>query len=234
MKKVILNQKSYLFYDDMVKFKTSFDKMKASNCEFVIFPPLIYLSMFRDSKYKVGTQNFYSYKMGSFTGELNLESLKDIKINYTLVGHYERRKIMYEEYEMAKEKLFKSLSSKCNTILCVGEEKRMRKPFNYIKKELNYYLKSIESSSIKYLSIAYEPNWAIGTGDVQDISKIEQTVGLIKDYIYKKYKFNVEVYYGGSINENNIKAIFDICDGVVLGKVSTDYKELNNLLNNIK
>ena len=172
--------------------------------------------------------------MGSFTGELNLESLKDIKINYTLVGHYERRKIMYEEYEMAKEKLFKSLSSKCNTILCVGEEKRMRRPFNYIKKELNYYLKSIESSSIKYLSIAYEPNWAIGTGDVQDISKIEQTVGLIKDYIYKKYKFNVEVYYGGSINENNIKAIFDICDGVVLGKVSTDYKELNNLLNNIK
>ena len=234
MKKVILNQKSYFFYDDMVKFKTSFDKMKAANYEFVIFPPLLYLSMFRDSKYKVGTQNFYSYKMGSFTGELNLESLKDIKINYTLVGHYERRKIMYEEYEMAKEKLFKSLSSKCNTILCVGEEKRMRKPFNYIKKELNYYLKSIESSSIKYLSIAYEPNWAIGTGDVQDISKIEQTVGLIKDYIYKKYKFNVEVYYGGSINENNIKAIFDICDGVVLGKVSTDYKELNNLLNNIK
>lgn len=234
MKKVILNQKSYLLYDDMVKFKTSFDKMKASNYEFVIFPPLLYLSMFRDSKYKVGTQNFYSYKMGSFTGELNLESLKDIKINYTLVGHYERRKIMYEMYEMAKEKLFKSLSSKCNTILCVGEEKRMRKPFNYVKKELNYYLKSIESSSIKYLSIAYEPNWAIGTGDVQDISKIEQTVGLIKDYIYKKYKFNVEVYYGGSINENNIKAIFDICDGVVLGKVSTDYKELNNLLNNIK
>lgn len=234
MKKVILNQKSYLLYDEMVKFKSSFDKMKASKYEFIIFPPLLYLSMFKDSNYKVGAQNFYSYKMGSFTGELNLESLKDIKINYTLVGHYERRKIIYEEYEMAKEKLFKSLSSKCNTILCVGEEKRMRKPFNYVKKELNYYLRSIESSSIKYLSIAYEPNWAIGTGDVQDISKIEQTVKFIKDFVYKKYKFDVEVYYGGSINEENIKPIFDICDGVVLGKVSTDYKEMNNLLNNLK
>ena len=234
MKKVILNQKSYLLYDEMVKFKAYFDKMKVSKFEFIIFPPLLYLSMFKDSNYKVGTQNFYSYKIGSFTGELNLESLKDIKINYTLIGHYERRKIMYEEYDMAKEKLFKSLSSKCNTILCVGEEKRMRKPFNYVKKELNYYLRSIESSSIKYLSIAYEPNWAIGTGDVQDISKIEQTVKLIKDFVYKKYKYDVEVYYGGSINEENIKSIYDICDGVVLGKVSTDYKELNNLLNNIK
>ncbi len=234
MKKVILNQKSYLLYDDMVKFKTSFDKLKPSKYEFIIYPPLLYLSMFKDSKYKVGVQNFYSYKMGSFTGELNLESLKNININYTLVGHYERRKIMYEEYAMAKEKLFKSLSSKCNTILCVGEEKHLRKPFSYVKKELNYYLKSIDSSSIKYLSIAYEPNWAIGTGDVQDISKIEQTVTLIKDYIYKKYNYNIEVYYGGSINENNIKSIFDICDGVVLGKISTDYKELINLINNIK
>lgn len=138
MKKIILNQKSYMLYDDMVKFKTSFDKINSKDYEFVLFPPILYLSMFKDSKYKVGAQNFYSYKMGSFTGELNLESLKNIGINYTLVGHYERRKIMYEEYEMAKEKLFKSLSSKCQTILCVGEEKRMRKPFSYVKKELNF------------------------------------------------------------------------------------------------
>ena len=110
----------------------------------------------------------------------------------------------------------------------------MRKPFSYVKKELNFYLRSIESSSIKYLSIAYEPNWAIGTGDVQDISKIEQTVNLIKDYVHKKYNFEVEVYYGGSINGENIKAIYDVCDGVVLGKISTDYKSLNNLLSNIK
>ena len=78
MKKVILNQKSYMFYDDMVKFKNSFDKLKTNNYEFIIFPPILYLSMFKDSKYKVGTQNFFSYKMGSFTGELNLESLKKI------------------------------------------------------------------------------------------------------------------------------------------------------------
>lgn len=234
MKKVILNQKSYLLYEDMVKFKTSFDKLKPTNFEYILFPPIQYLSMFKDSKYKVGTQNFYSYKMGSFTGEVNLEALKNMNINYTLVGHYERRKIMYEEYEMAKEKLYKSLSSKCNTILCVGEEKKTRKPFSYIKKELHYYLSSVESSSIKYLSIAYEPNWAIGTGDVQDINKIEDTVNRIKEFVNKRYKFNIEVYYGGSIDNENIKSIFDICDGVVLGKVSTDYKDFKELIENIK
>ena len=57
MKKVILNQKSYFFYDDMVKFKNSFDKLKTNDYEFIIFPPILYLSMFKDSKYKVGTQN---------------------------------------------------------------------------------------------------------------------------------------------------------------------------------
>ena len=147
MKKVILNQKSYLFYDEMVKFKSEFDKLKPNNYEFIIFPPILYLSLFKDSKYSVGTQNFFSYKTGSFTGEINLESLKKMNINYTFVGHYERRKIIGETYMTFKEKLFKSLNSKCNTILFVGEQKKTRRPFNYIKKELNYYLRNNDSQN---------------------------------------------------------------------------------------
>lgn len=234
MKKVILNQKSYMFYDDMVKFKNSFDKLKTNNYEFIIFPPILYLSMFKDSKYKVGTQNFFSYKMGSFTGELNLETLKKIGIDYTLIGHFERRKIVFESYEMAKEKLFKSLSSKCYTILCVGEIKKTRRPFNYIKKELNYYLRSIDSSTLKYLSIAYEPSWAIGSGEIQCIDKIQNVIDNIKLYIYKKYNLNIEVYYGGSVDENNINDIFKVSDGVVLGKTSINIDELNKILKGLK
>ena len=234
MKKVILNQKSYMFYDDMVKFKNSFDKLKTNNYEFIIFPPILYLSMFKDSKYKVGTQNFFSYKMGSFTGELNLETLKKIGIDYTLIGHFERRKIVFESYEMAKEKLFKSLSSKCYTILCVGEIKKTRSPFNYIKKELNYYLRSIDSSTLKYLSIAYDPSWAIGSGEIQCIDKIQNVIDNIKLYIYKKYNLNIEVYYGGSVDENNINDIFKVSDGVVLGKASINIDELNKILKGLK
>ncbi|NLC48653.1 MAG: triosephosphate isomerase [Tenericutes bacterium] len=230
MKKVILNQKSYLLYEEMLKFKDSFDKLKSKKYEFIIFPPVLYLSLFKNSKYKVGSQNFYSYKTGSFTGELNLESLKDINIEYIMVSHFERRKLIEETYSMSKEKLFKSLNSKCQTILFVGEQKKTRNPFSYIKKELMYFLKEVEESNLSYLSIAYEPNWAIGSGDVQCIDKIKLTINKIKKYINDKYNKNIEVYYGGSIDKDNINEIFENTDGVIIGKPSTNIEELKELL----
>ena len=229
MKKIILNQKSYLLYDEMIEFKNNFDKLKSKDYEFILFPPVHYLSMFNNSKYPVGTQNFYTYKTGSFTGEINLEALKFMGINYTLIGHYERRKFIFEPYEIAKEKLFKSLSSKCNTILCVGEQRKTLKPFNYIKKEINFYLKSIESNALKYLSIAYIPNWSVGTGD-KTTEKIIKIIESIKKYMKSKYKIDVEVYYGGNIENGNAKEIMDICDGLVLDKYSIDIKLLKELL----
>lgn len=232
MKKVILNQKSYLLYKEMVDFKKEFDKLKSDNYEFIIFPPILYLTLFKNVDYKVGTQNFYSYKTGSFSGELNLESLKDIGINYTMVGHYERRKLMYEPYEESKEKLFKSLSSKCDTILCLGASSKKRKPFSYIKNEINFYLKSIESNNLKYLSIAYIPNFAVGTYEYK-VDKISKTIELIKKYVKNKYDINVEVYYGGYIDKENIKEIFDVSDGIIIDADSTNINDLKELLKEI-
>ena len=232
MKKIIINQKSYLLYDEIVEFKKELEKIKLKDYEIIMFPSIQYLSMFKDSKYSVGTQNFYSYKTGSFTGEVNLESLKDMGINYTLVGHYERRKIMFEDYDMAKEKLFKSLSSKFNTILCVGEESKTRRPFSYIKKEINFYLKSIESNTLKYLSLAYCPSWSIVPADkkVEDIAKV---VDKIKKYMLSKYKLNIEVYYSGNIENSNIKDIMSVCDGVIVDNEATNIKLLKELLKEI-
>lgn len=229
MKKIILNQKSYLLYDEIVAFKKEFDKLKPKNYEFILFPPVHYLSIFKDSKYLVGTQNFYSYNNGSFTGEINIEALKSMGINYTLVGHYERKKILNETYEFAKEKLFKSLSTKSNTILCVGELNKTRKPFNYVKKEISYYLKSIESSTLKYLSIAYIPSFSIGLADkkTEDVIKI---IEKIKLFVKQKYSIDLEIYYGGYIDNSNIKEIYEVCDGLVLDKDATDIRLLKELL----
>ena len=232
MKKIILNQKSYLLYNEMVEFKNEFEKIKPKDYEFILFPPIHYLSMFKDSKYLVGTQNFYSYKTGSFTGEVNLESLKDMGINYTMVGHYERYKFIFEDYDIAKEKLFKSLNSKCNTILCLGEMNKTRNPFGYIKKEINFYLKSIESGTLKYLSIAYIPNWSIGPADKM-IDKVGKTIRSIKKLFKSKYDLDIEVYYGGNIESSNIKEIFDVSDGIILDKDGTDIKLLKELLKEI-
>ena len=232
MKKVILNQKSYLMYDEMVKFKHDFEKLKPKNYEFILFPPIHYLSMFNDSSYLVGTQNFYSYKNGSFTGEANLEALKGMGINYTLVGHFERRKFIGESYETAKEKLFKSLNSKCDTILCVGEVSKTRRPFSYIKKEISYYLRSIESSTLNHLRLAYVPSRATLNAD-KSVESIEKVVNQIKKYMYSKYKLELEVYYGGNIEKSSIKDIFNVCDGVMIDKDSTDINILKELLSEL-
>lgn len=234
MKKIILNQKSYLLYDEMVEFKKEFDKIKLNDYEFILFPQVCYLSMFNNAKYPVGAQNFYRTKTASFTGEINLQTLSSMNINYTLIGHYERKKLIGETKEFTKEKLFRSLNSKFNTILCVGETKKTNRPFLYIKKDLTYYLKSIEKKNLKYLSIVYEPNWAIGTGEIQYTDKILKTIDQIKQYMKKRYNLNVEVYYGGSIDNDNIKDILELCDGVLLGKASASIKEIKELIEEIK
>ena len=232
MKKIVLNQKSYLSYDEISSFKKEFDKIKTKGYEFIIFPSVQYLALFKDSKYGVGTQNFFSYNYGSFCGEINLESLKDMGINYTLVGHFERKKIIGESKEMIKEKLYKSLSSKCNTILCVGEDNKLKRDVSYVKKELSYYLRSMESSSIQYLSICYLPSHALSEAD-KSIKSIEKVINEIKKYINKKYNFEIEVYYGGLIENSNIKEIYEISDGIMLDTQSNDIKIIKELLKEI-
>jgi triosephosphate isomerase len=136
---------------------------------------------------------------------------------------------MFEPYSIAREKLFKSLNSKCNTILCVGEENRSLRTFAYIKKELNYYLKSIESTNIKYLSICYTPSYALSSAD-KSVDSIRKIVENIKKFFSKKFGIEIDVYYGGNIEISNVKEIYDICDGIMLGNESVDIKLLKELL----
>ena len=233
MKKIILNQKSYLLYNEIIEFKKEFDKIKQDNYELILFPQIVYLPLFKDTGYKIGSQNFYCSTTSSYTGEVNLETLKSLGTTYTLIAHYERQKLVGETKESSREKLFRSLNAKFNTVLCIGEKRKTDKPFTYIKRDLNYYLKTIEKKNLKYLSIVYEPNWAIGTGDIQCIKKIEKTVNKIKSYVKNKYNTNIEVYYGGSIDSGNAKEILDVCDGILLGKISSNIKELQELLNTL-
>ena len=233
MKKIILNQKSYFLYDDMVLFKHEFEKLDFKGCEIVLFPPMLYIPMFRDTKFSLGAQNFYSSKRGSFTGEINLEQLKDCGVKYTMIAHHERRRLMNETSYDTKEKLFKSLNNHFNTLLYIGENTKSKYAFNHIKRELNLYLKGLDKNDLKYLTIVYDPNWAIGGSELLDVNKISKMIKRIKIYIKNIYHVNISVFYGGIVNKDNIKDIFDVCDGVVLGKVSTKINELRELLKSV-
>lgn len=234
MKKIILNQKSYLSYDEMTNFIKQYEKLDKTKHDFILFPPVVYLSLFKDKPYKVGTQNFFSYNYGSFTGEISLEQLKSMNIKYTLVSHPERKKIIGETYEIAKEKLYKSLSSKFNTILFIGELSKMRNPISYIKKELNYYLRDIEENNIKYLSICYEPYIMGVSTEIKDYNRLKKIIDFIKEYINKKYSENINVFYGGNVTKENIKEILEITNGILLGKASTSIDNLKEIIKEIK
>lgn len=232
MKKIILNHKSYLNYEEILNYKQKIDKIKCKH-EIIIFPSLIYISLFKDSPYSIGTQNFYSYNYGSYTGEVNLESLKFMNIKYTLVGHSERIKFNLDDKKQIKEKLYISLNSNFKTILCVGEKKKVESAFNYIKNQLKYYLKNISPTLIKNLSIAYEPSWAIGGKNSLESKKIALIIEKIKKYFYTNYEINIEVFYGGSVNEESIKEIIEISDGVLIGKISSDISKIKDIIDKI-
>ena len=234
MKKIILNQKSYLSYDEITNFIKQYEKLDKTKYDFILFPPVVYLSLFKDKPYKVGTQNFFSYNYGSFTGEISLEQLKSMNIKYTLVSHPERKKIIGETYEIAKEKLYKSLSSKFNTILFIGELSKMKNPISYIKKELNYYLRDIEENNIKYLSICYEPYIMGASTEIKDYNKLKKIIDFIKEYINKKYDENINVFYAGSVTKENAKEILEITNGILLGKASTSIDTLKEVIKELK
>lgn len=231
MKKILLNNKSYLNLKEIEKYKKDLDKISNKKIDIILFPSIIYLSMFKNYNHKIGTQNFYSYNYGNYTGEINLESLKDLGVTYTILNHSERLINCLDTKSLIKEKVFKSLTANFNTILVVGEPKYMKDPFKHIKKELDYFLKNIENEKIEHLSIIYEPSW-LGD-DFQDINIIRKVVIDIKEYFINKYKLDIDVYYGIGVNVDNVNDILEICDGVGIGKKSTDIKYIKNLIDKI-
>lgn len=228
MKTVVLNHKSFLSYEEIEHYKNELELIKKDNINLILMPNIAYLSSFKNTTFTLGSQNFYSYNFGSYTGETSLEILKSLDVEYTLVGHPERITLKLDAYEEIKDKLFKSLNSDFKTILCIGHDESI----NTVKKELKYYLKGIEGSSIKNLIIAFEPSSKID-GDTVNLKDIQYLKDFIKEYMEKNYKEDIPFFYGGGINKDNINDVLEIVDGIVLGKISTNIEKLKEILNQI-
>lgn len=229
MKTIILNHKSYLSYEEIQNYKNIIEAQNIENINLVLMPTLAYLSEFKNSKIEIGAQNFYSYNYGSYTGEISLETLKSLNINYTLVGHPERLMLKLDSYQEVKDKFFRSINLGFKTILCVGHNENEK----ILKKELKFFLNGIEESVLKNLIIAFEPSSKI-EGEIVNLKQIQYVYNYIKEYMNKHFEITVPFIYGGSVNKNNIKEILEITDGVILGKNSTEINGVIETLNAIK
>lgn len=220
MKKLIIgNLKNYMMSSEIVNYLKKVDKIDDKNV--IICPSNIYIPYFLKKGYSVGIQNINELDK-TCTGEITPSQAKSLGINYTIVGHSERRINLKETDIDINKKIIEAQKYNMKIILCIGEtleEKEMLKTSIVLKKQL---LNSLKNTNLKNIVIAYEPIWAIGTNKIPSIKDIASTTSYIKELIKKNFDSDIKVLYGGSVNSTNIGEIIKEVDGVLIGKASTD------------
>lgn len=229
---IVLNHKMKLTYQEAKEYAELLDKTTYTD-QVVVCPNMAYLSLFRGSNYKLGSQDVSPFLTGSHTGDVSSEQLKSLKVKYCLIGHSERRSDYQEDNKIILKKAQALLSQEIRPILCIGEtfsEKSDKK--NILINEIKNVFDALNKEEQQQIIIAYEPIWAIGTGQVPDKQEIEETISFIKQLIKENYEINCEVLYGGSINEQNYSDLKQIAvlDGLLIGGFSIRINDLQKLL----
>ncbi|MCS7171624.1 MAG: triose-phosphate isomerase [Aquificaceae bacterium] len=194
------------------------------------FPSLCVASeMLKDSSIKLGAQNCHHDKKGAYTGEVSLDMLKELGISYVIVGHSERRWIFGESDEFVNKKITACLKASVRPILCVGERLEEREAgltFKVVETQIRLALSGLEEFTDS-LDIAYEPVWAIGTGNPATPEDAQVVHAYIKDllcHINPKHGGKTRVLYGGSVNPRNsgdYMRMKDV-DGLLVGGASLE------------
>ena len=210
--------------------------------EVVICPPFPYLPIIakNSSIIKLGAQNCFFAREGPFTGEISPLMLKNLGVKYVILGHSERRKILRETDEMINKKLLAVLEERLSPILCVGETKEERKKgetFKVLEKQIKNSFKKISKSKIQTskLSIAYEPVWAIGTGNPclpdEALTVVLFIRKILSKIFSKKIANQIRILYGGSVNSKNARDYLGEgqINGLLVGGASLDPKEFTKI-----
>ncbi|MBI5852017.1 MAG: triose-phosphate isomerase [Planctomycetes bacterium] len=204
-----------------------------SDREVAVFVPACYLAdvsaVAQGSPLGVGAQNLWYEKEGAFTGELSAAMLREVGADRVIVGHSERRHVFGEKDEWMSRKLRAALDSHLMPILCVGEtleERKGNRTDRVLKRQLETAFLDVKPEEIRRLTVAYEPVWAIGTGEVATPEQAAEAHRFIRRWITGRLGAEaglaVRILYGGSVNPGNVRnllAVEDI-DGVLVGGAS--------------
>lgn len=229
----IVNLKMNLTYKDIINYKNIIENNNINNL--IIAPSNIYLESMKSDKYELCAQNAYYLDYGAFTGEVSFKQLHSMNINYSLIGHFERRKLFNENIKDIKMKLLSCINNEIIPVLCIGEEKKDKDIFRVVKlviEELETILKGI---SLDKLIIVYEPFWTIGTSLYPKKEDIELMHESIKKVSFEHCN-DVKVLYGGSVDKNNIKEILSInnVDGVLIGASGINPNNIIDMYSKVK
>jgi triosephosphate isomerase len=215
-----------------------------SGVDIIICPPFIYLieakKILNRQDIDVGAQNVSSFTNGAYTGEISAAMLKSININYTIIGHSERRQYFGEKEENFSKKIKLCLQEHITPIYCVGETLEQRnngEQLKVVEKQISEALYNLSDDEIAKIIIAYEPVWAIGTGVNATPDQAQQMHVFIRELIAKKYNQTISqgiiILYGGSVKASNAKELFSMpdIDGGLIGGASLKGKEFTSIIN---
>ena len=183
----------------------------------------------------VAAQNMSQFESGAYTGEISAEMLKSIGVNIVLIGHSERRAYFHETDFILADKVTTALLHNMTVIFCFGEELKDRQNnqhFNVVENQLRDGLFHIQDKDWEQIVLAYEPVWAIGTGETASPEQAQEMHKFIRETVRQRYQSNiaedVSIIYGGSVKPDNAKEIFskpDVDGGLIGGAAlkATDF-----------
>jgi triosephosphate isomerase len=212
------------------------------NVEVVLAPTMLALQtlslQINFRQFKLAAQNFYWRDHGAFTGEVSASQLRGI-VNYALVGHSERRHVFHESDKDTRAKVQAAIRNGIRPILCVGEtagERAVGETKDIIHDQLIGGLANITSEELEDIVIAYEPVWAIGTGQNASPTDVTEAVRSIRaqlKHLYgRKASDSVQVLYGGSVTADSAAEYLSLpeVDGLLVGGASLDEKVFSNIV----
>lgn len=208
---------------------------------FWIAPQTLHLSIVQDLALKkgilVGSQNCSDQDQGAFTGETSTDSLMELGMHFTLLGHSERRSLYGETDEFINKKIHKAIEKGLVPVLCIGEtleEREAGKTLDIVLSQVKAGLNGVELNNEAEIILAYEPVWAIGTGKTASPEQAEEVHAEIRkllEELYGELGKDISILYGGSVKPNNVKDLLsqpNINGGLVGGASlkASDFSQL--------
>ena len=201
--------------------------------EVVLCPPLLYTELVTDhandddSNFYAGAQNVCEFNDGAYTGEVSAKMLANMDVAFCIVGHSERRKYFGETNANVLNKMLRLLENDIVPVMCCGEsldERKANQHFDVVKKQIEETLYTLAPEQMERVMIAYEPIWAIGTGETATPAQAEEMLAFIRSLVEKKFGTEMAastyILYGGSCNAKNALDLFcqpDIDGGLIGG-----------------
>lgn len=218
--------------------------VKDTQIEVVVCPPFVCLPIvaeaIKGSNIKLGAQNMHFEEQGAYTGEVSPIMLKELGVEYVIIGHSERRQYFAETDMTVNKKVLKAFSHGLTPIVCVGETLEQREQgitADLVSMQTKIAMGGLTKEQAEKIVIAYEPIWAIGTGKTASAQEANELIGIIRNTIKEMFgqdvSEKVRIQYGGSMKPQNAKELMAMpeIDGGLIGGASLKAQDFASIVN---